>query len=404
MKHSHSYSRREAGQVLPLIALSLTALMGMGGIGVDVGFLEYRQQAQQTATDAAAAGGAESLLRAGCPNQSAAQTGAYMDASSNGFPNGGNVKVAVTNPPGSGPFAGNGCAVSVQVTTQNVATFFMRLFGYPTGAQETTQAVAIVSQTGGGCIYLLSPTSESNFNGANVTATKCGVLINDTANFNGATIDVQSLGYASSTAPNENGATFKAAVPEPMLPVADPCLEITGCADLTASPPPSSNCTSANYNGYTGAVPSGCYSYLNLNGANVTMNGTYVFTGSQNYNGATIKGTNITMYVTSGGTPPNFNGANVTLAPPTPGPGTNSPGVLYYQVPGNTGAPNFNGATNSFSGLIYAPGAVDVNVNGAGGGYLVIVYGSANFNGSSTIDFATPPPYASLVKQAVVAE
>jgi Putative Flp pilus-assembly TadE/G-like len=392
--------KREAGTVLPMIALCLAVVMGFAGIGVDVGYLQYRQQAQQNATDAAAAGGAEALLHAGCPNQTAAQTGADMDATSNGFPNSGNVQITVANPPPSGPFVGNPCAVAVSISTAHVSTFFARLFGYPTGVTESTQAAAIVTNSGGGCIYLLSPTVPSNFNGTNLTATKCGALINDTANFNGATIDALSIGYAGA-APNENGATFKGALPEPMLPVADPCPEINGCAYLAANPPPANSCQSVNDNGYNGAVPSGCYSYLNLNGAIVTMTGQYVFTGTQNFNGATITGTNLNMYVTSSGTAPNFNGANATLAPPTSG---NDLGVLYYQVPTNTSSPNFNGVNDKVSGLIYAPGATAANFNGAQGGYVVLVFGAGNFNGGTAQDFATPPPSQSLVKQAVVAE
>ncbi|MBV9717930.1 MAG: hypothetical protein JOZ77_01305 [Candidatus Eremiobacteraeota bacterium] len=391
---------REAGQVLPLIALALTALMGFAGVGVDVGYLEYRQQAQQSATDAAAAGGADALIKAGCPNSSAAQNAAYLNASNNGFANAAPVSVSVANPPSSGPFSGNVCGVSVTISTVHVATFFARVFGYQTGMTETTHAVAVVTQTGGGCIYLLSPTVQSNFNGANVTATRCGALINDTANFNGATINAMSIGYAGA-APNENGATFLGATPQTMLPVADPCPEITGCAYLAANPLSATGCQSANYNGYTGNVPAGCYSYLNLNGANVTMSGNYVFTGTQNFNGATISGTGVTMYVTSSGTAPNFNGATATLSPPTTG--TNA-GVLYYQVPTNTSAPNFNGANSHYSGLIYAPGAINANFNGTAGGYLVMVFGSGNFNGGNAVDLATPPPNSSLVKQAVVAE
>ena len=45
----------ERGQILPLIGISLAVLMGFAGIGVDVGYLEYRQQAQQTATDESSA-------------------------------------------------------------------------------------------------------------------------------------------------------------------------------------------------------------------------------------------------------------------------------------------------------------------------------------------------------------
>jgi hypothetical protein len=391
----------QSGQVLPLIALCLAALMGFGGIGVDVGYLEYRDQAQQAATDAAAAGGADALVKAGCPNRTAATTGADTDAASNGFSNAGTTAVTVVNPPTTGPFANNVCAVNVSIATTNVATFFARAFGYPTGVTETTQATAVVTNAGNGCIYLLSPTVQSNFNGANVTATKCGALINDTANFNGATIDALSIGYAGA-APNQNGARFTLGVPEPMMPIADPCPEITGCNYLANNPPPQTDCQSYNGNGYHGALQAGCYSYLNLNGATVSMTGQYVFTGTQNFNGATITGTNVSMYVTAGASAPNFNGVNsAVMTPPSSG---NNIGVLYYQSPSNTQSPNFNGTHGNYSGLIYAPGATSANFNGAAGGYLVLVFGAANFNGGTAQDFATPPPSQSYVKQAVVAE
>jgi hypothetical protein len=392
---------REAGTVLPLIAASLAVLMGFGGIAVDVGYLEYRQQAQQVATDAAAAGGAESLLHAGCPNQSSATAAGDGDASNNGFTNNSNgVAVTIANPPAGGPFANNPCAVYVTITASHVATFFTRMLGYAGGETETTQAAAIVTQTGGGCIYLLSPNVITNFNGGHVTAKQCGALINDTANFNGSNVDVASIGYAGA-APNTNGATFSAGVPEPMLPVADPCPEIPGCSYLAANPPSTSPCNGTY--GNNGILSPGCYTNLNLNGAAVTMQpGLYVFNGAENFNGATISGSSITMYVTGIGSPPNFNKtAQVTMTPPTSG---NYQGVLYYQVPSNSQSPNFNGSNVNYSGLIYAPTPTSVNFNGANGGYLVLVFGAVNFNGSVPQDFATPPPEQSLVKQAVVAE
>ena len=64
----------QAGQTLPLVALWLMVLMGFGGLAVDVGYWEYQQREQQSATDAAAIGGAQQLVYAGCPSQSAAQT------------------------------------------------------------------------------------------------------------------------------------------------------------------------------------------------------------------------------------------------------------------------------------------------------------------------------------------
>jgi Putative Flp pilus-assembly TadE/G-like len=391
----------QRGQILPLIAAMLGVLMGFGGIAVDVGYLKYQQQSQQNATDAAALGGAQQLVRSSCVNASAAQTGALIDAATNGFPNGGSVAVTPNSPPSSGHFAGNACAIAVNITTHHVSTYFSRLFGYPGGMTVTTQATAVVSANSASCIYILSPTVSTNINGANIQAPGCAIAINDTANFNGATVKAPFIGYAGK-APNENGATFPLASPAPMLPVADPCPEIPGCAYLTANPPSTSDCQSFNGNGWSGQLRAGCYSNLNLNGAHATMNGLYVLTGSTNFNGATMTGSNVTFYVASGANAPNFNGvSNATLAPPSSG---NYTGVLYYQVPTNSNSPNFNGVGVNLSGLLYCPAATSVNFNGAKGNYLVLVFGAVNYNGSATWDFATPAPGQSISKQAVLAE
>jgi len=392
---------REAGQVLPLIALALTAIMGFGAVGVDVGYLEYRQQAQQNATDAAAAGGAESLLRAGCPNSGTATTNALADATSNGFANGGNVTVTVQNPPLTGPYAGNNCSVFVKIQTKNVATFFERVFGY-SSATETTQAVAsVTAATNGACIYLLSNNSWSSFNNATVNAKGCAIAINYSADFNGGTIASPNIGYAGPN-PNMGGTKFTEATPAPMLPVADPCPEIAGCAYLAANPPSISNCQSVNTNGQNTTLQPGCYSNLNLDGGTVTFNpGLYVLDGNFNDNQAIVNGSGVTLYVPAGANGPNFDNQTVNLTPPTTG---NYAGVLYYQVPTNTSSINFNGPNVNLTGLLYAPGSTSVNFDDQNGNYVICVFGSMNFNQNSAYDFATPSPANSLLKQAVVSE
>jgi hypothetical protein len=376
--------------------------MGSGAMAVDVGVLKYQQRQQQSAADAAALGGAQQLAIVGCGNSSAATTAADSDAANNGFANG----VSVQNPPPSGgPYGGNSCAVEVQIT-KRYATSFLGLFGYPTGVPETTQAIASANSTGNGCIYLLSPTATSIFNGDTVNAPHCGVLINNTATFNGdPTFNTNYIGYAGG-APIENGTTFTQATPAPMLPVVDPCPEISGCTNIKDNPPATTGCVTRVYNGFSTAnLTGGCFNSLTVNGcANLVFApGTYVFNGMTTINGeTTVTGSGVTLYVTASGTPPTFNGiGSVSLSPQTTG---SYAGVLYYQVPSNTQSPIFNGTTQSLSGLIYAPGATNAIFNGTGGGYLVMVLGAATFNGSSAYDFATPPVDQALIKQAVLGE
>lgn len=396
--------RQTAGHVLPLLAVCLGVLMGFGGVAVDVGFFEYKQQAQQIATDAAALGGAEQLAHANCSSagETAAEAIARSDAGTNGYANGTNsVTVTANSPPTAGPYANASCAISVEIDNPKTQTFFTRLFGKQS-MEETTSAVAASTPTTNvnPCIYLLSPTTNQNFNSGDVQAPQCSILINDSANFNGSTINAAAIGEANYAGSN-NGGTFSSATPAPMLPVADPCPAIDGCNYLANNPPSTSNCISSyNAHGQTLTLPPGCYDNLNLNSANVTLNGLYIFNGGTNFNGATITGTNTTIYVTATGTPPNFNGDDVSLSPPTSG---NMQGVLYYQVPSNTQGANFNGTTNYYSGLIYSPTAT-VNFNGSGGGYVVLVFGAINWNGSGAKEFATPPPGQALVNKAVIVQ
>src|SRR5271170_2130390 len=97
----------QRGQIIPLVAVTLTALMGFSGMAVDNGYWQYTQRQQQNAADSAAIGGAQALAVAGCGSQSAAQTAAYNDATSNGFTTGGTTTVTAANPPTSGAYAGN---------------------------------------------------------------------------------------------------------------------------------------------------------------------------------------------------------------------------------------------------------------------------------------------------------
>lgn len=386
---------------MPLIGLTLAVLMGMGGIGVDVGYLEYRQQAQQTATDAAAAGGAEALLRAGCPNSAAALTAAKGDAANNGFTNGSNnVTVTVSNPPAGGPFANNNCAVLVSIQTQQVATFFSRLFGFSNGATETTQAAAIVSGSGTACIYLLSPTVQSDLSNFHINAPGCGIVINDSANMSNSTIDMNSITYAG-PAPNISGATFPEAAPVRALPVSDPCSRIPGCSYLTNNPPTTAGCgAGGTING--GSVSQGCYNKLTLSGTVTMGTGIYVINGQFHLNNATVTSApgGVTIYMTSNVQDTNFSSAILNLSPMTSG---NTAGVLMYRVPSQTAALDFSTCTCNLGGLLYFPTS-QVNYSNTGSQYSVLVFGNANFSNSNGIDQGPPPVGQSLINQAVVAE
>jgi len=397
----------ERGAVLPLIALCLAVLLGFSGLAVDVGYWEYQQRQQQNAVDAAAVGGAQQLIYSNCGNQAAAQIAAKGDAADNGFTDGSNgVTVTVQNPPQSGPFAGNGCAVYAQITRTGVPSFFSKLYGFSNGVSETTQAVGLVTSDNPSCLYLLNQQATLNLNVAVIAAPKCSVLANSsTVETLGAVIDVRSFGYAHAIQENLL-SLFLGAQPRPMLPVADPCPEITQCAYLAANPPPATGCTAfINTSILPQTVNPGCYSTFQNNIGIVTMNpGTYVFNGPVNNTGV-LTGNGVTMYVTPSGGPVGFNGSVALLAPPTSGP---TAGVLFYQDPTNANPVEFNASVSlSLAGLVYAPGSLGEILGQANitfGQYVVFVLSNLKTLVGVNLTLPGPPNGLSLVKRAALAQ
>jgi len=141
----------QRGAIRPLMAICLAVLMGFAGLAVDIGYLEYQQENQQAATDAAAMGAAQRAFTDNCGNASDAVSAAYSDAALNGYAS---AYVQATSPPSSGPYINDKCAVAVTITKTKM-TFFARLFGL--SGLESTQAVGLANQASGGsgCIWLL---------------------------------------------------------------------------------------------------------------------------------------------------------------------------------------------------------------------------------------------------------
>lgn len=399
-------TRKSRGQVLPLLALSLAAIVGFSGLSVDVCYWEYCGHVQQNATDAAAIGGAQQLAYANCPNSAVAQQGATLDAAANGFTSSGNETITVENPPSSGPYQGDDCAVSVKITTKGVPSFFSRLFGSANDTTETTQAVAIVTYDNPTCMYLLSQTATLNLNGDVILAPKCAIYANSsTVETFGTIMDVRAFGYAHALQENLL-SLFLGAGPKKMLPIADPCPEITSCAYLAGNPPAATGCQSfVNTSILPVTVNPGCYSDFENNIGIVSMNpGLYVFTGPVNNTGI-LTGDGVTMYVTPSGGPVGLNGSVVLIAPPTSG---NYAGVLFYQDPSNSNPVAFNASVQlSLAGLVYAPnslGEILGQANVTFGKYTVFVLGTEQLLAGVQLSLPGPSNGQSLVKRAILAQ
>jgi Flp pilus assembly protein TadG len=420
--------------------MCLVVLMGFAGLAVDLGYVQYQQRQMQSATDAAAIAGAQELISKNlCPDQTDAQTAARTDSAPNGFTNGTNsVQVIVNNPPAAGsPYASDNCAVQVNITAPH-PSWFASLFGFK-GAVTTTATASVFSASShAGCLYVQDGSLTGT--GFDIDSPNCGVLVNGSLTTTGGTIDADDVGYVDSQ--DSTGTDFTGAQPTKMLPVADPCTDITGCNDLTNTPPatpaPNTGCTTLSVTGKTNyAIPAGCYSSITLTGTTAIMDagtwnvgtisitgggitmepgdygtgvvgsnaiatsgvpitldpGLYYFTGSVSNTGGSITGTGVTIYQADGGF--NATGPSDSLSACTTScSGGAVSGVLYFQPAGNMSASAFTGSGANYNGLVYAPGA-DVSATGAGTGYVIYVVGTlTNTGGTFSNTPATPGPTA----------
>jgi hypothetical protein len=340
----------ERGQIVPLVALFLVALLGMSALAIDMGYYRYQQRLQQSATDAAAVAAASELAY----STSNADAAGYDAANTNGFAT---PAATVSIDPNYSDAFTSGSSGAVQVT---ITRSYPRFFGafYSTDQQSiTTTAVASLSTTGApaDCMFLLSDSSPGwSFAGVDISAPTCSLAMNCAPSSAGGTIAAEAITY-STCSPSDAGTSFPDASPTLGGAVSDPCPYITACAYLTNNPPSTSSCpNTVNSAGGTLTLYPGCYSSWSCAGCTITLEpGLYVFNTSVSCAGCTITGSGVTLYAASGSF--SFAGVNYTLTPPTSG---DYDGITYYQPSSNTSNPSFAGGSGSqLSGLFYAPSA-----------------------------------------------
>ena len=168
----------ERGNILALLAICMTVLIGFMGMGVDVGMLYRSRQQVQIAADAAAVAAAvdfeynNSIDHAKVAGQAAAST--------NGFTNGSSgITVTINAPPVNGPTLGTGYFEAI-VNSPNQA-MFTRALGF-SNFNVAARAVAGVI-VGNACIWALA-TSGVGFNvqgSYDIEAPSCGAYVYSTS-------------------------------------------------------------------------------------------------------------------------------------------------------------------------------------------------------------------------------
>lgn len=410
--------RDEGGNVLVLSALSLTVIVGMIGLAVDVGMLYRAQRQVQKIADAGALAAAANMGTDGT-GLTAAKQAATQDGFTIGTAAG---DVSVPTPTIQSASSSTGY-VQVMVT-EHTPMIFMPILGSKFDTVDIS-GVAGASYTISGnnaCMLALSPTGAvvPNESGAETdgsttmvwsTTVMSGIAVEGSSKINDPNCGVQACGPAtevagsgktaagiyaagsanivasSNTAPSwgtdNSGSTITT------KPTLAPCSGDPLASSMPAAPSPGSCIDPSwmvNHNAGGAAETIGPGTYCNFNTENVstlTMNpGLYIMKTTFSTNsGTTIQGTGVTMflangviadssnytYVSGGATPYGVaNGTTMDITAPTSG--TYS-GIAVWDGNSSSSTPDTftfgGGASSTFSGTIYAPNTNLVLGNGS---------------------------------------
>ena len=355
----------------------LSVLLGCCSLALDIGMMELKRLQLQTAADAAATGAMMEAERGNSDWVSAGQN----DSALNGFTNGVNgVTVAMTNPPADGPFATNRAAYRAIVTQPVTALFTGKIINVQ------AQATALMPP----CGYLMAtqtiyPTLW--LQSAAFQAT-CPIYVSQSMTVDGFATAGSVAYYVGGTATSSGGGGHFNPTPiysypamsDPLSYVASPPPFSLPCT-YTSLSIPATPLTTLNPGTYCGtsSTPG-----LTITGASVTFNpGLYVITGGLSWNFATVSGTNVTLFMTKGGSS-NYGqlligNSTVNLSAPTAAYGDGSvTGVLIFGDRNWTGTSNdiqLQSDTLTCDGIIYFinTGIYTYNTNGSPPHYFGLV-------------------------------
>jgi Flp pilus assembly protein TadG len=361
-----------AGATAVALALSLSALAGLAGLGTEAANWYTVKRTMQGAADTAASSAA-SALAAGEPSSTFAPDAKSITAGYNFVDGSNGTKVTVNYPPKSGSFQ-SGPAIEV-IISQHQKALLSALF-MSTGPTITTRAVALanVSKTGEACVVALDSNNETSMTASGSTALSfpgCSLYDNSPSSaaltFNGgATIDA-SIGYFVGNV-SGGGLTTHNGTYTGVDPLIDPY--------LTAAVPDYSGCDSTNLKvtgGKTKTLAVGASgTYVFCKGIALTGNSTLIL-GAGTFiidqglldiaGGSTLTATSGTTIILTSSNPAQpcattklAGGANVSITAPTSGALS---GIAMYQDRACVAYSSVNqltgGATQNIVGAIYFP-------------------------------------------------
>lgn len=427
---------KRSGQAIVMFTLAIPVMFMLVGFAVDTGWAYYRQQAAHAAAESAAlaavvAAGGTYTCGSGSPTvvcQSATACPSSISSSSsnfyiaceyaqtNGFAvtSGGNQNVLVAANASSSAPAASGVKTSYWVTVtvaEAVPQTFSAILGKPTttvSAQST--AAAFPSGTGGGCIYVLSPSGSGvTMSGTASISTGCGVYVDSSSSAavllsgspsitasGGASIDIVGNVTKSGSPTISPAPTIGVPVaPDPLASMNPPAnwedysncivtgpLVGSGSSSTTISPPTTGgNCLVSS-------------SIIMSGSASVSFaSGFYVLEGGINDSGSgSFTGTGVTFYLPTSGITMSGTG-DINMSAPTSG---TWQGITIYQDRSNSSSDTLSGGVNqNINGVIYMPKGSLTFSGGSGtsGTTTTMVVNTVTFSGNTYIKNAATSSY-----------
>ena len=409
-------SRQQRGQMLPLFAFGLIAIISIVAIAIDIGYLRYQERiAQQTADSAAVAGvikyyypttqGSSGSVQGTAPRE--VSDAAAAASSDNGFPDShqgtqGDVQVIVNSPPtNTSKMYDPNKAVEV-VLLKKEPQFFSGIFGGD-NKYIKVRAVAQIKADINDCLYQLGKQIDGYqviTNGqAGSQINGCGIAANGTVNTritNTSATGVPIVVSYNGAAYPQTGGLPANQVQYSQVPFTDPCFRLPGCAFISnqlktvdfSSPIDFNTLGSISLNNISSTSINAPLppQYLVLTNCCSSPLGPVTFgpgiyyilggiTGTIKSDGATIVNVDGTASWSGlGSSRPYFSGPTGS-AP--------SAGVAFYQPLSNHNRVTLNGGGNGctfLNGITYAPGA-DFTSNGGAICLSEAVVRSINANG-----------------------
>ncbi len=323
-RRNESLVRSESGTIMAPLAIMLPILLGMAGLGIDIGNWYNGKRQAQAAADAAARAGALELVRNGSEN--VILLAAKEDAEAYGF---GSSDININMPPLAGSYAGDGFAVEAIIQHHPESYFAQALFNLDVTVQARAVAKAVELDT---CIWALEETDTGiTINGTADVVLDCGIFANSTN-----TIAIDQVGSSCVTASSirvVGGYAGTCLDPQPLsaYPYPDPLAEL--------APPSYGGCDhngKVKVNGGNVTLSPGvyCKGIDIAGGAHVTFDsGEYIFKGGRIKvaGSSSLEGDAVIFYMTDGAgghAELDITATTIDLSAPTSG---DLEGILFFQ-------------------------------------------------------------------------